>query len=57
MIVVLEEGDPLGNPFWVVKIINVNKGNEDIKVVEVHWYATNIHPFNGVYKPKMVVDK
>jgi hypothetical protein len=23
----------------------------------VHWYATSIHPFNGVYKPEMVVDK
>jgi hypothetical protein len=23
----------------------------------VHWYATSTHPFNGVYKPEMVVEK
>ena len=23
----------------------------------MHWYETSTHPFNGVYKPKMVVDK
>jgi hypothetical protein len=23
----------------------------------VHWYVTSTHPFNGVYKPGMVVEK
>ena len=23
----------------------------------MHWYATSTHPFNGVYNPKMVVEK
>ena len=23
----------------------------------MHWYATDTHPFDGVYKPKMVVEK
>ena len=57
MIVVLAYGDPHGYAFWVAKVINVIKENEDITVVEVQWYCTNTHPFNGVYKPKMVVDK
>jgi hypothetical protein len=23
----------------------------------VHWYATSTHPFNGVYKPDMLIEK
>jgi len=57
MIAVLADGDPNGYPFWVAKVIKVFTENEDVTSVEVHWYATNTHPFNGVYKPEMVVDK
>ena len=57
MIAVLADGDPNGYPFWVSKVIKVLTENEDVTSVEVHWYATNTHPFNGVYKPEMVVDK
>ena len=57
MIAVLADGDPLGYPFWVPKVIKVIKENENITAVEVHWYAKNTHPFNVVYKPEMVVDK
>ena len=57
MIAMLEDGDPNGYPFWVAKVIKVFTENEDVTGVEVHWYATNTHPFNGVYKLEMVVDK
>ena len=57
MIAVLVDGDPNGYPFWVAKVLKVFPKNEDVTGVEVHWYATNTHPFNGVYKPEMVVDK
>ena len=57
MIAVLADGDPNGYPFWVAKAIKVFTKNEDVTSVEVHWYATNTHPFNGVYKTQMVVDK
>lgn len=57
MIVVLADGDPNHYPFWVAKVIKVFTKNEDVTSVEVHWYATNTHSFNGVCKPEMVVDK
>ena len=57
MIAVLADEDPLGYPFWISKVIKVINENEDIIVVDVHWYATSTHPFNGVYKPEMVVEK
>lgn len=38
-------------------IIKAIKENEDVIVVEVHYYVMETHSFNGVYKPKMVVDK
>ena len=51
MIAMLVDADPNGYPFWVAKVINVFTKNEDVTSVEVHWYAINTHPFNGVYKP------
>jgi len=54
---VLADGDLNGYPFWVSKVIKVFTENEDVKSVELHRYATNTDPFNGVYKPEMVVDK
>ena len=57
MIEVLVDGDPLGYPWWVSKVIKVIKEHEDITFVEVHCYTTNTHPFNGVYKLEMVADK
>jgi len=32
----LADGDPLGYPFWVAKVIKVMKESEDITVVEVY---------------------
>jgi hypothetical protein len=57
MIVVLATEDPHGYPFWIGKVIKIEKSNDDVISFEVHWYATNTHPFNGVYKPEMVVEK
>jgi len=57
MIAVLADEDPLGYPFWIAKVIKVINENEEITAVDVHWYATSTHPFNGVYKPEMVVEK
>jgi hypothetical protein len=56
MIAVLAIEDPHGYPLWIAKVIKVNKENEDVITIEVHWYATYTQ-FNGVYKPKMVVEK
>jgi hypothetical protein len=36
---------------WIEKVLKVNKENEKVIAVEVHWYATDTHPLNGVYKP------
>ena len=56
-IAVSSHEDPHEYPFWVSKVIKVITENEDVTGVEVDWYATNTHPFNGVYKPEIVVDK
>ena len=37
--------------------MKVNKENEEVVSVEVHWYAIDTHPFDGVYKEKMVVER
>ena len=34
-----------------------NKENEEFISIEVHWYAMDTHPFDGVYKTEMVVEK
>ena len=54
-----QNGSVSSEPKKMLKILNsaIIKENEYITVVEVHWYATSTHPFNGVYKPKMVVEK
>lgn len=57
MIVVLATKDPCGYPLWIAKVMKVNEENEEVISVEVHWYATDTHPFDGVYKPKMVSKK
>jgi hypothetical protein len=57
MIVVLATEDPHGYPLWIGKVIKIEKENTDVVAIEVHWYATSTHPFNGVYKPNMVVEK
>ena len=57
MVTVLADGDPNGYSFWVAKVRKVFTENEDVTGVEVHWYATNTRPSNGVYKLEMVVDK
>ena len=57
MIVVLATDDPRQYPFWIAKVMKVNKENEEVVSVEVHWYATDTHPFVGVYKAEMVDEK
>ena len=37
--------------------MKVNKENEEVISIELHWYATGKQPFDGVYKPEMVVEK
>ena len=37
--------------------MKVKKENEEVVSIEVHWYATDTHPFDGVYKEEMVVEK
>ena len=57
IIAVLMIEDPHGYPFQIGKVIKIEKENDDVIAIEVHWYATSTHPFNGVYKPEMVVEK
>jgi hypothetical protein len=57
MIAVLATEDPHGYPFWIGKVIKIEKENDDVIAIKVHWYETSTHPFNGVYKPEMVVEK
>ena len=57
MIAFLVAKYPHGYPFWIAKVINIEKEKEDVVEIEVHWYATSTHPFNGVYKLEMVVEK
>ena len=57
MIAVLAIEDARGYPFWIEKVMKVNKENEEVISIEVHWYAIDTHPFDGVYKLEMVVEK
>ena len=57
MIAVLATEDSHVYPFWIAKVLKVNKENEEVISIDIHWYATNTHPFNGVYKLKMVSEK
>ena len=54
MIAVLATYDAHDYPFLITKF---NKENEEVISIEVHWYATNTHPFDGVYKAEMMVEK
>ena len=51
MIVVLATEDAHNYPLWIAKFMKVNKENEEVISVEVHWYAIDTHPFDCVYKP------
>jgi hypothetical protein len=57
MIAVLVTEDPHGYPFWIGKVLKIEKENDDVIAIEVHWYAISTHPFNAVYKLEMVVEK
>ena len=57
MIAVLTTEDAHGYPFYIAKFMKANKENEEVISIEVHWYATNTHPFDCVYKPEKVVEK
>ena len=54
MIAFLATKDPCGYPLCA-KVMKVNKENEEVTSVEAHWYAIDTHPFDGLYKPYMVV--
>jgi hypothetical protein len=32
--------DPCGYPLWIAKVMKVNKENEEVIAIEVHWYAS-----------------
>ena len=49
--------DAHGYPFWIEKVMKVNTENEEVVSIEVNWYAIDTHPFDGVYKEEMVVEK
>lgn len=57
MISILENEDPLGYPFWIGNVLQVNTENKEVISVEIHWYATNTHPFIGGYDREMVSKK
>ena len=57
MNVVLAIDDERDYPLCIEKVMKVNKENEEVVSIEVHWYATDTHPFVGVYKEEMVVEK
>jgi hypothetical protein len=57
MIAVLVTKDPHGYPFWIGKVIKIEKENDDVIAIEVHWYEKSTHPFNGVYKLEILVEK
>ena len=57
MIEVLATKDACSYPLWIAKVMKVNKENEEFISIEVHWYATDTHPFYGVYKLEMVLKK
>ena len=57
MIAVLATEDAHAYPIQIAKVMKVNKENEEVVSIEVHWYATDTHPFVGVYKAEMVVQK
>jgi hypothetical protein len=40
MIAVLATEDPHGYPFWIGKVIKIEKENDDVIAIELHWYAT-----------------
>ena len=47
MIAVLATDDAHDYPFQIAKIVKSNKENEEVVLVEVHWYATYTHRFDG----------
>ena len=57
MIAVLATDDAHDYPLWIEKVMKGNKENEEVVSIEVHCYVIDTHPFDGVYKPEMVVEK
>jgi hypothetical protein len=41
MIAILATEDPHGYPLWIGKVIKIEKENDDVIAIEVHWYATS----------------
>jgi hypothetical protein len=48
MISVLVTGDRHGYPFWIGKVIKIERENDDVVAIEVHWYATSTHPLQNL---------
>ena len=51
LIVALATEDARSYPFWIAKFKKVNIVNEEFISIELHWYANDTHPFDGMYKP------
>ena len=48
MIAVLATEDVDSYTLLIAKVMKVNKDNEEVIYIEVHWYAMDTHPFDGV---------
>ena len=57
MILLMAINDAHDYPFWIAQVNKFNKENEELISIEVHWYATYTHPFDGVQKEDMMVEQ
>ena len=48
MILLMAINDAHDYPFWIAQVNKFNKENEELISIEVHWYATYTHPFDGM---------
>ena len=59
MIATLAQDDPLGHPFWIAKVIEIQKSMQgQVASIVVQWLrTTHTNPLKGNYAPKKVVCK
>ena len=60
MIATLAQDDPLGHPFWITKVIEIQKSMQGqvANSIVVQWFrTTHTNPLKGKYAPKIVVCK
>ena len=58
MVATLANEDNKGRPFWIAKVIGIDKDSikERIVVIKVHWYhITSPNTFTRKYVPKMIM--